>query len=49
MMNKLFVDICQPDKEMGFVLILEKIELCTTSYSTNLGFEYLQFQFVPQI
>ncbi len=36
MMIHFFVDICQPDKEIGFVLILEKIELCTTSYSTNL-------------
>jgi len=40
-MNELFVDICQPDKEMGFVLISEKIELCATSYSTNLEQNHL--------
>ncbi len=41
MMNKLFIDICQPDKEIVFVLILEKIELCATSYSTNLAFSQI--------
>ena len=40
-MNKLFVDICQPDKEMGFVLISGKNELCATSYSTNLGIKQI--------
>ncbi len=35
-MYKLFVDICHPDRGIEFILISEKIELCSTSYSTNL-------------
>jgi len=38
MKYKLFVDICPPDKGFGFILISEKIKLCTTSYSTNLAY-----------
>jgi len=34
---KLFVDFCPPLKEIEFVLISEKNELCATSYSTNLA------------
>ena len=32
-----FVYICPPERKIHFVLISEKIELCATSYSTNLA------------